>query len=260
MCILTGSVSDIRKTRIFCGRTDNGHHLVYQMTFRPTHPVAMILPVPTMNHTEEKAVSFIDLSHYPDFFDDLDKAFPWTRQLQMGRTISRATLEVHSVGDYIASYVPGKAAFDRLDTVFQLPDSAWNSIPDYTGYGFAVFQFQAWADPIRVHPIAYHYTPVAWKNLFYPTTHLHNGGFAHRYAYYDHVLYTQTDECVTEDKFKEPDMLVGQVPTWMRREMTKGIIGHASKPVSVEIKGEGRNGDHIWDISGDSFIALSPTN
>ncbi len=75
MCMFTRSVTLVANTRIFARSCAAGHQvLVYSMTMDADDELAMILPLPVKSGIGELDVSFIDLSAYADFFEDLEKA------------------------------------------------------------------------------------------------------------------------------------------------------------------------------------------
>ena len=55
---------------------DGRQFLAYSMIVNAEKELAMVLPLPVKVGATEEAVSFIDLSGYPDFFADLLKGFP----------------------------------------------------------------------------------------------------------------------------------------------------------------------------------------
>jgi hypothetical protein len=107
-------------------------------------------------------------------------------------------LRVHEVGEYEASYVPSVADLLRLDPRFRLPASAWETLPDYHDFGFAVFQLRPGRGTQRVHPIAYRYPAGRPEELFFPTVHVHDGGHAEPEAAFDHDLYAQESRTTPE--------------------------------------------------------------
>ncbi len=197
MCIFSQQIDHVGSTRIFVADLGSGvHATAYQMAFRAPEPVAMILPIPTLKGSGDEALAFVNLGGYDDFFDDLARCFPRPRSPRTGgygiaETPPAALLAVKEVGDYEASYVPSVADFHRLDPRFRLPDSAWETLPDYHGFGFAVFQLRPGRGTQRVHPIAYRYPAESPEELFFPTVHVHDGGHAERRAGFDHELYAQ---------------------------------------------------------------------
>jgi hypothetical protein len=193
MCIFSGHVDYVGDTKIFARIQDGIQHLVYQMSMGASKDVAMILPLPVSSHKED-AVKFISLEAYPEFFKDVAKSFVRaTKSISRGiGCASLRTLQVHEVGDFIASFVPHRMSFHRLNEVFRLPDNAWSNLPDYNDYGYAVFQLKP--DPANakqeVHPMAFSFPSRFESKLFFPTVHLHGEKF-HEKEHFDHNLYWQ---------------------------------------------------------------------
>ncbi len=213
MCIFTGPASalrDVAATSILARALEGGRQiLVYSMRVTATEPLAMVLPLPIPPGTPEDAVRFIDMEGYPDFFADLDRAFPPPLQVSGGfepqrTTQSFALLQVHDVGAFEASFVPSRADFVRLDKRFRLSDSVWDALPMYAGWGFAVFQLKdvagggGWLARLRkrppkaktIHPMAFEFPVRDSSRLFFPTVHVHDGQ-VHPEARFDHALYAQ---------------------------------------------------------------------
>lgn len=193
MCIFSSSVNSVSSTQIFArSSSTSSQYLVYAMQYDAGHDLAMILPLPTPVPGYEDAVQFIDLSAYPAFFLDMQAAFP-TRPLPESCgglvAVSGPTLRVHEVGSFEASFVPRQADFGRLDPRFRLPEAAWDSLPQYADYGFAVFKLKSGSR--RVHPMALEFPSRAPRRLFYPTVHVHHGR-VETHAHFDHALYCQT--------------------------------------------------------------------
>jgi hypothetical protein len=195
MCCFSGPVEDVSKTKIFARFTkEREQAVVYQMQYKASEPLAMILPIP-VGSKEEDAVKFISLKEYEKFFDDLHAGFPQPKSRGpltlggAGGVDSKHELEVVEVGNFVASFVPTIADFERLDKRFRLPSSAWDKLPAYKEYGFAVFQLKPEAE--SVHPMAFTF-PTAKANspLFFPTVHIHDGE-VHAKADFDHTLYLQ---------------------------------------------------------------------
>jgi hypothetical protein len=160
------------------------------MTLSSAGNNAMILPLPVAAGAGEDAVEFFDLSDYEDFFEDLEKCFPEAPVQALGLQSFGASshLKVHSVGSFDASYVPSMADFARLDPCFRLSDDVWQALPDYTGFGFAVFKLRKGEQ--RVHPMAFSFPIREPGRVFYPTVHVHDGA-AHEFCAFDHALYYQ---------------------------------------------------------------------
>jgi hypothetical protein len=195
MCIFSGDVDDVSSTKIFARYGGpSAQYLVYSMQFATERSVAMILPIPVSSRAED-AVRFIDLSGYPGFFDDMYRPFQGRGAFAAGSTdLAGAELEVHDVGDFVASFVPTLRDFDRLDEQFTLPRATWDQLPKYADYGFCVFQFILERALLRgsltAHPMAFEFPTRHPDMLFFPTVHVHDGEVHPRDAF-DHQLYFQ---------------------------------------------------------------------
>jgi hypothetical protein len=198
MCCFAQRVKNVANTRIFCRLTDRGSQfLVYQMDYESAVPNAMILPIPTQLPATEDQIQFLNLEAYATFFSDLESGYPQlqNKKLIMPSTSSRtsvdsAPLKVHSVGSFVASFVPTIDDFDRLDPQFVIPRSSWEKIPIYHDYGFAVFQLKSLHG--RIHPIALEFPTRMPDQVFFPTVHIHDGE-VHQQEHFDHTLYLQDD-------------------------------------------------------------------
>ena len=153
---------------------------------------------------------------------------------------TKGALSVHEVGDFVASFVPTLADFDRIDKRFTLPRSVWEQFPQCRDFGFAVFQLAKLGG--TPHPIAFEF-PTRWPDkLFYPTIHIHDG-VAHREEHFDHALYSQamgahggrsegrTSEGVQLERTQE---IVLDEPLW--RIQMRGV--YENKDVILEQKSE----------------------
>src|SRR5581483_11470974 len=105
--------------------------------------------------------------------------------------VAAAPLEVHDVGDYIASFVPTVDDFERLDPRFSISKQVWSAIPAYADYGFAVFQLRELSG--STHPIAFEFQTRLSDALYFPTVHIHDGT-VHEKDNFDHVLYLQEEQ------------------------------------------------------------------
>ncbi|MGJ8642534.1 MAG: hypothetical protein ACSHX9_03925 [Luteolibacter sp.] len=155
--------------------------------------MAMILPLPVQAGVDEEAVKFIDLSGYPDFFDDLKNGYPSYDALAAGRggqPKAENSLKVVKVGSFEASFVPKEEDFKRLDARFRLPTDTWKSLPQYADYGFAVFKLKP--DAHKVHPMAFTFPTRDPGKLYFPTVHIHDGQ-VHPKEEFDHALYCQVE-------------------------------------------------------------------
>jgi hypothetical protein len=168
--------------------------LVYSMTYRAGLDLAMVLPLPVPPDPPEDAVSFINLEKYPGFFADMGRGFG-TRDAWLEASakvsVAAATLKVHDVGAFEASFVPQIEALARLDERFRIPAAVWDEILDYGDYGFAVFKLKSTgASAAAVHPMAFEFPQRDPERLFFPTVHIHDRA-VHRHAPFDHTLYCQ---------------------------------------------------------------------
>jgi hypothetical protein len=193
--------------------------------------VAMILPLPVRSHAED-AVTFIALDAYPEFFDDMEKGFPQFEHVVAATGIPAAgglppRLEVHEVGDFIASFVPSLSDFDRLDARFRLPTDTWDQLPQYRDWGFAAFQFRATIPgPTkpkekvqRIHPMAFLFPTRLDEALYFPTLHIHDGKVK-EHAEFDHALYFQGEQFAG---FAD-QVSAGKAVTFVKVGKAKGIV------------------------------------
>lgn len=201
MCCFSGPVRDVSATKIFARLEPAAEGaparqvIAYAMELTAAQDVAMVLPLPTPADSADDAVRFVNLEGYPELFDRLFAAFP--RPQSRGGTLGpdavakgeRAPLEVHAVGAFEASFVPRRADFARLDARFRLPEQAWDGLPGYATYGFAVFKLKA-GERKKVHPMAFSFPTRYPARLFFPTVHVHDGT-APAQARFDHTLYWQ---------------------------------------------------------------------
>lgn len=197
MCIFSQPVQDVCGTQIFArviGGAPPRQILVYEMAFSAAGDLAMLLPLPTPKDSAEDAVEFVSLESYPKFFEEMEAGFP-RLVAHAGSTNSddppmrSATLKVHSVGSFEASFVPKQTDFSRLDERFRLPAAALAALTHVADYGFAVFKLKAGTNQ-KVHPMALTFPTRNPQQIFFPTAHLHDGTFPGR-AVYDHALYFQ---------------------------------------------------------------------
>ncbi|HEX7662867.1 MAG TPA: hypothetical protein VF407_00065 [Polyangiaceae bacterium] len=188
--------TEVHSTNIFARMTAPGTEaLVYQMEYSAQKPTAMILPLPVALPASESSVTWKDLKAYPTFFADLALAFPAEEPRSQSMAKSAAaeavplgTIQVHEVGDFIASFVPSQADFTRLDPRFVITSDVWAAFPEYKDYGFAVFQLKELSG--APHPIAFTFQSRLKDALYFPTVHIHDGT-AHKQDQFDHVLYVQ---------------------------------------------------------------------
>jgi hypothetical protein len=198
MCCFSRPVISVSATNIFARAGEAGRQfLVYSMTLNAKDDLAMVLALPVKIGSDEKDVSFIDLSGYADFFADLQRGFPAPKTKSLGTRgadvtlLSAHPLTVVNVGSFEASFVPTVKDFSRLDERFRLPADTWNQLPAYHDYGFAVFKLKPGV--ATVHPMAFSFPRRDRKALFFPTVHIHDGT-VHPQADFDHTLYCQPHE------------------------------------------------------------------
>ena len=192
MCIFSQAVKLVADTSIFARRVNGRQVLVYGMRYSAAGDLAMVLPIPVPPDPHEDAVTFINLERYPEFFADMRRGFRDRGSLSfLSIPVEAATLKVHEVGAFEASFVPGMRDFGRLDERFRLPANVWNEIPSYGDYGFVVFKLKSTgARAAQVHPMAFEFPQREPELLFFPTVHVHDGNVQAN-ASFDHMLYCQ---------------------------------------------------------------------
>jgi hypothetical protein len=252
MCCFSRPIISVSATNIFARAGENGRQfLVYSMTLNAKDDLAMVLPLPVRIGTDEKDVSFIDLSGYADFFADLQSGFPVPRSKNsrgrgVGLTaLSAHPLEVVSVGNFEASFVPTMNDFSRLDERFRIGDEAWKKLPDYRDFGFAVFKLKPGA--ATVHPMAFSFPRRDTKALFFPTVHIHDGQ-VHPKAGFDYALYCQPHEheqLQLRDWRESP----ANANKFMKVDKTKGLIAPDQHCYQKQMHGQLPNRDTLVSIA-----------
>lgn len=253
MCCFSQPVISVSATNIFArGGKDGRQFLAYSMTVNAEKELAMVLPLPVKVGAAEDAVSFIDLSGYPDFFADLLKGFPVpARRALFGcsapsrAVAASAPLKVVSVGNFEASFVPTMKDFTRLDERFRISNAAWKKLPQYRDYGFAVFKLKA--GELTVHPMAFSFPRRNANELFFPTVHIHDGE-VHAEADFDHVLYCQPREhepLQVRDWRESP----GNAGRFMKTSKTQGLISPEQHCYQKKLRGRLPNRDTLVAIA-----------
>lgn len=190
----------VSKTNIFARMVEPGvQALAYSMNLDAGREVAMVLPLPVVAGSGDDAVTFIDLHEHARMFDELHALFDEplvSRSMKKSASFGAPRLEVHKVGAFVASYVPTRADFSRLDPQFRLPEVLFDAVPHYADHGFAVFQLAP--GKVTVHPMAFTFPTRAPDKLFFPTVHVHDGTFRAT-AKFDHALYYQSAHGVDGD-------------------------------------------------------------
>ncbi len=191
----------VSKTNILARIMEPGvQALAYSMNLKAGREVAMVLPLPVVAGSGDDAVRFIDLHEHAKMFEELHELYyvppPLSRSLPKSRSLGAPRLKVHKVGAFVASYVPTRADFSRLDPQFRIPDVLFDAVPHYADHGFAVFQLAP--GKVTVHPMAFTFPTRTPDKLFFPTVHVHDGAF-HATAEFDHALYYQRGTAVGDD-------------------------------------------------------------
>ena len=243
MCCFSRPVKEVSGTKIFArGGEGTSQFLVYEMHVSLKEPAAMILPLPVDASKGEKAVRFIDLQGYPNFFDDLLAGFtPVSLGMRGGPMLGGGQprkLEVHRVGAFDASFVPTIADFSRLDERFRLPNGTWEKLPNYKDWGFAVFKLREGEQ--RYHPMAFSFDRKSDAALFFPTVHIHDGK-VHSNADFDHALYCQPgDAGLALENWTES---FGQASRYVKMEKNKGIVDGSRHCYRYYLRGRRPNRD-----------------
>lgn len=253
MCCFSQPVISVSATNIFArGGKDGRQFLAYSMTVNADTELAMVLPLPVKVGADEEAVRFIDLSGYPDFFADLRLGFPEPPPPPSAPTYSsgavkraKQKLEVVTVGNFEASFVPTMNDFARLDERFRISDDAWKKLPQYRDYGFAVFKLKA--GELKVHPMAFSFPRRNPKDLFFPTVHIHDGE-VHAEADFDHVLYCQPreHEPLQVREWRESP---GNADRFMKTSKTRGLISPELHCYQKKLHGRLPNRDTLVAIA-----------
>ena len=261
MCIFSQRVEVVSNTNIFARGVDGKQFLVYSMNYAAGSDLAMVLPLPVPPRPAEDAVRFINLQRYSEFFDDMAKGFVWPRR-EGGRTLrvwrgrAEPTLQVHDVGDFEASFIPRLEDFDRLDERFRLPRDAWDRLPAYRDYGFAVFKLKRSPDGLglrRVHPMAFEFPRRNPDLLYFPTLHIHDREI-HPRAEFDHMLYCQVD--AMDEANHGWNRARDTASTFMDVKRTDGIVLGERLCWRMPLRGELENKDTLVDKNGMVPVAL----
>ena len=201
MCIFSGSVDSVSTTKILVSRVyqteiveqkgskykkpvGNPLQLVIysnKVTLTPADSdsvrvgTAMILPFPLLKG--QNRVALLDMSKYPNFFDDVELLFPIAEIPQsyeaLSNSIADGYIDVMKVGNYKASIVPTYADFNRLQfNEFNLHPDVSSLLGQYysKNFGFIVCILKPQA---MYHPFAYVHELRSNGELFVPTRHFH---------------------------------------------------------------------------------------
>jgi hypothetical protein len=273
MCCFSQPVEMVSNTNIFARSANGRQFLVYGMTYAARTDLAMVLPLPVPPRPPEDAVTFINLERYPDFFQDMRRGFPpqtdpW-RSRAPAAVAAGPQLQVHDVGDFEASFVPTLADFSRLNPRFCIPAEAWDRLPAYHDYGFAVFKLKASVSkslsdilrriaggsatgspglPRRVHPMAFSFPRRNPDLLYFPTVHIHDRA-VHPHAYFDHILYCQVGPEMSEylqGWQKSPQSASG----FMNCGLTHGVVDPDQSCWRLPLHGRLQNKDTLIGKGG----------
>lgn len=268
MCCFSRPIRFVGATRIF-GRVDGDRQwLAYRMDFASREPMAMVLPLPVPAGTGDDAVRFVDLSGYRTVFDDLAAAFPRLMPVAAkggapfrGPLPARPRLVVHEVGDFVASFVPTAADFDRLDPRFRLAPAVIDALAAQRGYGYAVVQLAAtgtgWWRWLRrkvrsLAPVALSFPTRDPGRVFFPTVHVHDGTVP-THADFDHLLYWQGGPIVRDQPmvWGEPMSVSAPLGTTVDAARAGGLIDPDQPAQRRALGGRLPN--------ADTWIDLGPT-
>jgi hypothetical protein len=218
----------VSSTSIFARMLSPGvQGLAYSMNIDAKEPVAMILPLPVVPGSGEDAVKFISLEKHAHMFSTFHYLFEVLLMAARKGGVSfgiqrQKHLVVHKVGSFIASYVPSRADFTRLDPRFRMPDVLFDAVPAYADYGFAVFQLEPGKK--TVHPMALSFPTRAPDKLFFPTVHVHDGRYKAK-AKFDHSLYYQTKRRTAVGEYMPYGSFEGDAVAWQKpQESYEGLV------------------------------------
>jgi hypothetical protein len=215
----------------------------------------MVLPLPVRRGAGDDAVTFVDLSGYPDFFRDLGRAFPESfafglaLQSRGAPAPAARPLPVVDVGDFEASFVPTPRDFDRLDPRFRLPPSFFDALPAYADFGFAVFRLRprkkglfGGAKRQSVHPMALAFPRRDARATFFPTVHVHDGSVPAE-AQFDHTLFVQPSPLVAALLGWTPS--TGPVESFVDVAKSHGLVAAGAPAFSLPLFGPLPNADLV---------------
>ena len=248
MCCFSKEIESVTNTQIFARQDGHGRQFViYAMSISSKEEVAMVLPLPVLPGSGEKALMFVNLEKYPSLFDDMSKGFSDAHAAAdfLASDTPKTSLAVENVGAFEASYVPTVADFSRLDPRFQLPPGTWEKLPGYAGFGFAVFKLRKGRHD--VHPMAFSFPSAVPDRLFFPTLHIHDGK-VHEKADFDHTLYCQGTG-LKHGEWRESPGIANQ---FMKPALTKGIVLAAHHVYKRTLSGELANTD--WLVKSRSVV------
>jgi hypothetical protein len=175
MCMFSRAVIHVGKTKLYvsCSKDHKRQLTVYSNQVNSPAANAMILAVPN-----PESIEFVDLSTYPQLFNDLKRCFaapPAARSRSLASSSKDARLVVHDVGSFRASIALSAEDLDRADpSVFTMPAGLCDLLETHyagKGMGFVVCQLKDGNHDY--HPFAYSHNVAADDALFVPTLHYH---------------------------------------------------------------------------------------
>jgi hypothetical protein len=263
MCLFSRPVERVSDTNIFARGANGSQFLVYSMTYAALSDLAMVLPLPVPASAAEDAVRFINLERYPKFFTHMAGGFPTRSQGShcdglSAAAIPRRKLEVHDVGSFEASFVPGLKDFVRLDERFRLPPQVWHELVLYQDYGFAVFKLKTTGSLRVVHPMALMFPRRNVDLLYFPTVHVHDQT-VHPNAEFDHMLYCQPDETIQDELLMEQDWQRSMRPAsvLMNIGLTEGVIDSTKYLWRRPLEGRLQNRDTLIGLQSQYPVAIA---
>lgn len=180
MCIFTGPVRSVHKTRIIVSPLPaNRQLIVYENHVEQSGKNAMVLPVPS-----GQEIHLIDLSKYRgNVWNDCESLFPppspdygefeLASFGSFGASTKAPPLPVQRVGGYSCTIVPTLEDFARVSKdVFYLPPDIEAILKEHYPHGFS-FVVCLFDGNVRAHPIAYSSARLSNGHLFVPTRHAH---------------------------------------------------------------------------------------
>lgn len=135
----------------------------------------MILPVPNKDGNSDKSIKFVDLSSYPNIFDDCRSSFASPMFLSTNSvsfSLSRS-IAIVDVGSYQASIVPSIDEFVFLNSLFKIPENVIEILKKYYAKNFSFIVCKLREGEVKYHPFAYYHELLRHNTLFIPTRHHH---------------------------------------------------------------------------------------
>mgnify|MGYP006921585531 CR=1 FL=1 len=247
MCIFSRDITAVSATKIFARMEANKQAIVYEMVLATSQDTAMVLPIPIAQTNGGELVEFVDLSAYDDLFKDIEDLFPKTRtkSFSIDAPPAQATLVVHQVGAFQASFVPSQQDFDRLDERFRLNTAVLEKLPMYADYGFVVFQLRK--GEAKIHPMAFWFVTRDINQLYFPTVHVHDGQ-VHDHEKFDHILYGQGNVHrgqLTDMTYRA----MGSEKLKNISDQSVALVAHDSEVFKKRLQGKLENKDTWFEIS-----------